>query len=678
MSSHRSLLGSSSMSAGTRSLALASVLALALIASGGGAAADGPRPLLLAQAQPCPPGPNQANCLRQLQIQQQLQQQRLQQLQAQQRQQQLLQQQRQQQLLQQQLQAQKQQQLLQQQKQQQLQAQKQQQLLQQQKQQQLQAQKQQQLLQQQRQQQLQAQKQQQLLQQQKQQQLQAQKQQQLLQQQKQQQLQAQKQQQLLQQQKQQQLQARKQQQLQSQRQLREQREQQLLQQRQQLEAQRQLAQQKRLPTHVQVDRNTSIVRRTDQRGVTITRNLGNDRRLVVTSQLGSNGRRQVVAYSWKKDPATGTQTRVYSDGRREVIGRDFVMRSGPRQLTVTIRRDGLREAFLPNGRRLFGDRFGFHLWHGRNERVIIRTVATVIIGGAAVALATPIEQFFLIVTYDGIVLRPYIPVVFAAGFYDPFWQPFAMPIAIGPACGFCPPPVLDYGAPVAAYADPIDLIADMVLADGIEDAAGEAAAAGPAPTDPEVAALSDEVGALQQQIQAAEQSNTQLRSELAAQQAQIDALKQAQAAAPPVPPAKAKLRIPRDVHDQVRSQVKDDIALHQQQKPLSLTDVIASAQAAKYVFQVADLIDATDADTGETCALTSGDLLTFDQVPAAGEAAAKVRVVAGKAGSCAAGAVVTVSLGDLQDMLNAFSQRVEADMKKVHDQVAAATPKPTQ
>jgi hypothetical protein len=419
------------------------------------------------------------------------------------------------------------------------------------------------------------------------------------------------------------------------------------------------------------------VRRPDQRGVTVTRNFGNDRRLVVSSQLTANGRRQLVAYSVKKDPAAGTQTRIYGDGRRVVIGRDFVTRSGPRQLTVTTRRDGLREVLLPNGRSVYRDRFALRDWRGLRQRVIIRTVAITIVGGAAVALARPLEQVFLPVPYNGVTIYPYVPAEFPADFYDPFLVAFSTPLAVGPDCAFCPPPVLDFDTPVGAYADPLDLIADMVLAEAVEDGAAEASLAGPdtAP-DPDVAAVAGEVATLQQEIQTAEQSNDQLRSELSDQQAQIDALKQS-AAAPGPASAKQKLHVPQDVREQVRAQVKEDILLHQQQKPLALNDIIASAEAQKYVFQIADLIDATDAETGEACALTVGDLITFDQVPAPGEAAAKARVVAGKAEGCAPGTLVTVSLGDLQDMLNAFNEHVEDGMKKVHDKVAALEPKRT-
>ena len=124
------------------------------------------------------------------------------------------------------------------------------------------------------------------------------------------------------------------------------------------------------------------------------------------------------------------------------------------------------------------------------------------------------------------------------------------------------------------------------------------------------------------------------------------------------------------MHQQIRSQVKDEIALHQEQKALSIADVMAAAQVQNHIFQVGDMIDATDSATREECPLTTGDLINFAALPGEGEVAAAMNVVTSKSGSCRPGSVVQVGLTDLQEMLNAFSLRLEANMQKVHDYAA--------
>ncbi len=419
--------------------------------------------------------------------------------------------------------------------------------------------------------------------------------------------------------------------------------------------------------------------------------------MVVTAQRLANGQQRAVAYLQTRDAAAGTQTRTYLDGHRVTVGPDFVTRSGPRQYTVTTHRDGLRDVSLPDGRPLFRERFGTYAWReGHPERVIYRDVSALIVAGQVIALGVPIVQIYAIVPYSGVVIYPYVPFAFVPAFYTPFLVPFATPLVIVPGCPFCPPPVVAFAEPVTTYADPVDLVGDLVLADAVQDGdAGVVSTEPPPAPDPAVAQLADEVDALQQQIKTAAAANDALQAQLADQQAQLDSLHQLSAPPQPAPPPTpsspspspspssasppspaAPMSIPEPVRQQVHQQVREDIALHQQQQLLSLVDVIASADAQNYVFQIGDLIDTTEADSGEACTLITGDLVKFDQVPADGDAAARMRVVTSRSGSCSSNTVVQVSLTDLQEMLNAFSQRLEDSMKKVHDQVAAAAPGP--
>jgi hypothetical protein len=473
------------------------------------------------------------------------------------------------------------------------------------------------------------------------------------------QIEAQRRQQLLEQQRQRQIEVQRQQQEeQRRRQIEAQQQQQMQEQERQRQVEAQRQQQLEAESQQQQSRQppptsgTVLVNRPDRRGFTLTQGNAGGHQIVVSALPSPDGRPRVAAYSRTNDPSKGTETRVYLDGRHVTTGPDFVTRSAPRQPSVTTHRDGLREAALPDGRPLFRERFTTIDRQGHQQRAIVRSVFAVgAAGAAAAALATPLEQVYLLVPFHGVTIRPYVPVVFVPDFYEPLLTPLAAPIPVD--CGYCPPPVIDFDEPETGYADPVDLVADLVLAGAVADGIGDAAPGGP---DPDAQALASEVGGL-----------------LAANDALQDQLPDLQAAIA-APADAAPVPVPEAVREQVRREVREDIALHRQQLPLSLVDIAAEAQARAYVFQVADLLDATDAGSGEACGLTTGDLLKFDIAPAEEDQSARMRVVTAKAGSCAAGTVVDVSLGDLQDMLNGFSQRVEQAMQKVHDAVIPVDP----
>jgi hypothetical protein len=137
--------------------------------------------------------------------------------------------------------------------------------------------------------------------------------------------------------------------------------------------------------------------------------------------------------------------------------------------------------------------------------------------------------------------------------------------------------------------------------------------------------------------------------------------------APPPPPP---MPVPEDARVQLRAQVSADLELHQQQQPLMLPDVLASQDAQSYVFQIADPLEVVDAYSQEECNVTSGDLLRFYAVPSEADQYAQMSVITSRQGGCRAGSVIYVSMNDLQQMLNSFSQRLEQNVSKVHDQVA--------
>jgi hypothetical protein len=437
---------------------------------------------------------------------------------------------------------------------------------------------------------------------------------------------------------------------------------------------------------VRLDPATTVVPHADRGGFTVNRKQANGADVVVNSRVLPNGQRHLEAYRQTVNPGTGERTRVFLDGRRIVQQRNGdVTQSWPGRPTLTHHRDGLREAALPDGRPLYREEFATVRWHDRDERAIRRTVFTTVVASAVVVLATPVVQVYGVVPWHGFYIYPYYPAVFAPPFYSFFYAPFPAPVVVTPGCVWCPPPAVAFAAPVAAYADPDDLVGDLQIATAFDDGMsylpppppppGAPPQSAPPPDD-EVQALAAEVDQLQQQVAAQAATNDELKSELAAQQAQIaDLQAERDARTSAAPAARTPVPVPEPVRRQVREEVKEEIALHQQQTTRTIADVVAAPEAEKYIFQVADLIDTSDVNTGEECVLTTGDLLSLNEVPTETAAAAEMRVVTSKEGSCKPGAIVEIGLADLQEMLNGFSQRLERNMQKVHDQIATATPR---
>ena len=417
---------------------------------------------------------------------------------------------------------------------------------------------------------------------------------------------------------------------------------------------------------VRVTQGTTIAEHPDRRGLTITHREANGAQLVVNRRTLPDGRKQTTAYRQIVDPKTRAQTRIYSDGRKITTGPDFVRRSTPGRMQVTNYKTGLREMALANGRPVFHERFGTMRGRdGATHQTVVRTVYARVHRGRPAVLAAPVEEVYAVVPYNGAVLYPYYPFAFEAAFYTPFLAPFAAPVPVDAFCDTCLPPAVAFSEPAPAYSDPNDLLGDMQIATGFDDGMAAPPQDQPGP-DTDVSQLQSEMTALQDEVQSAESENADLRSQLAGQQSEIDSLQQSSEVSPPADTvAKIPVPIPEDVRMQVRKQVKTDVSLHREGQPLSLADIIGSPEAQNYVFQVSDIVDATDLNTGEECSLSTGDLAKFNKVPGEDDAAAEMKIVTAKAGSCKPGSVVAIGMSDLQDMLNAFSQRLENNMRVV-------------
>ncbi|MBV9758039.1 MAG: hypothetical protein JO047_13375 [Alphaproteobacteria bacterium] len=390
-------------------------------------------------------------------------------------------------------------------------------------------------------------------------------------------------------------------------------------------------------------------------------------RVVVYARPLPSGGRTVIAYRLTHDVHAGTQTQIYADGRRIVTGRDFVTTTAPGRPSVTVHANGLREAKLPDGRPLFREiTTTIPGRDGQPREVIQRTVFA---GGpptAPVVYAKPAVQVYDLVPYHGLKLASYRPLAFAEAVLNEFVAPLANPVQFG--CQFCPSPVAQFDQPIDSYTAPADLLGDLQISTGLSDGFVEQQSAG-ADGDAELAALNRQVAELQQQIDAAAAQNAELGSQLGA------GLPPAGGQTGDGGTAIKRVRIPEPVRQQIRKQVKQSIALHKSEQPLTVPDVVASDDAQSFIFQVGPQISASDVASGESCVLTSGDLISFAAIPGPDDAVARMTVATSKNGSCKAGAVLELALTDVQEMLNSFNQRLEANMKAVGDQIASAAAK---
>ncbi|MBI5521112.1 MAG: hypothetical protein HY910_00690 [Desulfarculus sp.] len=428
---------------------------------------------------------------------------------------------------------------------------------------------------------------------------------------------------------------------------------------------------------VQINPNTTVSATPASGGYSATRRNRDGSQTTMTTTSLPNGRTQVSGFTSRTDQASGATTRTYTDGSRVTAGRDFVRHQTASGYSETIHRDGRREGRWRDGRRMYHDEYHHRRHHdGRTERFIKRAVVATLVAGALVALAAPLIQEYNVEPVNGVETYTYQPVTYDPPVYQTVYQPLPAPIPVVVGCVVCPPPVVVYQQPVVAYQEPAVLLTDLQIAtamnDGMAVYAPPPMAAGQAP-DPQVQALAAEVASLQQEVASAAATNDALKGQLAEQQVQL-ADQQAQTAGLQAQVGAEQARqvqISEEVRQQIRQQVLEEIALHQQKKPLTLTHVMTSAHAQNYIFQISGMIEAADLSTNEPVVLTTGDLIKFYQVPGEGEVAAQMMVVTSKSPAVRPGSVVMIGLTDLQEMLNAFSQRLEQNMKKVADHAAA-------
>ena len=407
-------------------------------------------------------------------------------------------------------------------------------------------------------------------------------------------------------------------------------------------------------------------------GYTINQTRPDGSKVIVQQTVLPSGTRQVTAYRQIEDARTRTSTRVYLDGYRVTQAPTYVSRTLPNQATYTQYNTGLRGVVLPGNKTVYKEQFITVRNKGVDRQFVQRTVYMAPAAGGYAPLKTQVVQVYDVVRVYERPVYVYRPVRYAPVFFVPFAAPFAAPLMAGPQCTVCPPPVVAYDAP-PRYTNSYDLLGDMQLAGPLvddpllpaRDAAGNipsgpaSAPGSPRQSNPDLDSLRNEVDDLQRQLDEQARDSAELQAALA--QGSLQRTSNADPAADV-----SRMKVPDRVRDVMRKQVRLSVAQHQNGNPLLLSDVVESGYARIFVFQAAAPIEVEDVRTGAPCRLASGDLTEFHKVPDAGAAAAPMSVIASRPGHCEPNQVVHVKFEDLQEMLNAFSQRVEANMQKLN------------
>lgn len=410
---------------------------------------------------------------------------------------------------------------------------------------------------------------------------------------------------------------------------------------------------------VVVDATTQVVPVPSGRGLDIRRHNPDGSTLVIRQRPGAQGRPDITGF--RETERAGVTTRVYADGKRheQTPDRDIrEMRSGVRFVT---RRDGLREALLPDGRPVYRDRYVMVRGPaGTPVRAIERTRYVRWVGNRSFAEPRPVVRYYDAVTVRGAPVGYYRPLPPTYGFYANFYAPLPTAVVIA-ALGVAAAPVI-FSAPQPFYNDPSVLMGDMQISSGFEDGSRYAwqpdgQVQYPAPDSLDVQRQVQEV---RQQVSTQVNSDANLKQQIGGDVlASSPQVQQQLGGAVPV-------AISEEVREQVRKQVRLSVAMLQNGHPLVLGDVLTSGYASVYLFQVAQPIWVpVEASTGSECLLNTGDLIGFSTLPGPTDAQASMAVVAASASSCVVDEVVKVPMAELQEMLNGFMIRVEDNLKKV-------------
>jgi hypothetical protein len=441
--------------------------------------------------------------------------------------------------------------------------------------------------------------------------------------------------------------------------------------------------------------------------------------IIVEQRVNAQGQSHVNAYRQIVSADGHATTRIYTDGRRSIDAADFHSSgqvSGPQFVHY---HNGLRAAYTQNGHPLYAETFIKSRPPGAGERsragsIVQRTVYAVTDSGHVRELPTPVRRYYEVTKFGERDTFVYRPMVYPTPLYALFYVPLALPLVVGPRCLVCPTVGAVFEVPRNQYSDPIDLLGDMQIADAVNDQgvapvdeqaaeptappmAGDGTAAAPdqpltqpdlppestpspppPPPAPAELATATAPGDDSTDLATLRQQAGELQADAAARAKQDPSIASTgDDQTPTIVPVAAvvtgaeqpadTLAVPEDVRTQIHKQVRLSLAQHAREHPLTLIDIMQSGYSRIYLFQVAGAIDTASVITGDGCALGSGDLIAFTSLGDSQQRpTAQMKVVATRPGHCLSHDTVEVSVGDLQDMLNTFNQRLEENMRKLH------------
>jgi hypothetical protein len=442
-----------------------------------------------------------------------------------------------------------------------------------------------------------------------------------------------------------------------------------------------------------IDEKSRVQSRTDKSGYVATRTMSPDSRVVVEERKLSGNTSQVTAY--KEVKSGDTVSRLYTDGRVVTKGSNFHSTGIIGGLRFVKYDNGLRSAYRANGKPLYTEKFReIRRPSGETVQVIQRTTMVPVSGRTK---RIPVVRYYTATSVNNVTYVVYQPLSFARVYYLELYQPFVDRLTLAVLCPqLCPPGTANFQSPPDGYTDPMDLVGDLAMSDATSD---EVSPDVPAPEElaldvgnPDGADVDleanlppppPEMVAAEQAFQGSAEEQTaelrvaagELRRSVRQQPGLVDSVTDTQfthasfmqpagGAGDPAP-ALAPIQIPDYARAQLRKEARLTVALQQNGHQLRLPDVAWSDYGKVFVFQAAAPIDVMESGSDLQCTLSGGDLVRFARIPAKTDSVVTMTVMASRAGHCRAGDKIELGLTDLQDMMNAFSERVEREKMRI-------------
>lgn len=128
--------------------------------------------------------------------------------------------------------------------------------------------------------------------------------------------------------------------------------------------------------------------------------------------------------------------------------------------------------------------------------------------------------------------------------------------------------------------------------------------------------------------------------------------------------AYAQAVIDEKIKAQVREQVEAELRSREKQESVSME----KALKANYVHVISNDMNVAVLGTDESCSLTAGDIVKVAKTPASEDETVGMTVVTSKKGNCPPNKKILVSLNDLQDMKNNFSESIDKALVKLSEE----------